>query len=128
MSYRSPLGRARGLGSAKEGVGHWWMQRLTSVALVPLTVWLVVALALLGRADYATLLEWVAQPVVAVLLIVLIPILFYHSSLGIRVIAEDYIDTKWLELTIITIVNFIGILLAVASIFAVLKIAFRAGM
>lgn len=128
MSYRSPLGRVRGLGAAKEGVGHWWMQRLTSVALVPLTAWLVVALALLGRADYAALLEWVAQPVVAVLLIVLIPILFYHSSLGIRVVVEDYVDTKWLELTIITIVNFISILLAVASVFAVLKIAFRAGM
>ena len=127
MSYRSPLARARGLGSAKEGVVHWWVQRVTSVALVPLMVWLVVALALLGQADYATLLDWVAQPVVAVLLVVLVPTLFYHSSLGIRVVVEDYVDTKWLEIVIITIVNFTHILLAVVSIFAVLKIVFGAG-
>lgn len=126
MSYRSPLARARGLGSAKEGVGHWWLQRVTSVALVPLMVWLVVALALLGQADYATLLDRVAQPVVAVLLVVLVPTLFYHSSLGIRVVVEDYVDTKWLEIAIITIVNFTHILLAAVSVFAVLKIAFGA--
>lgn len=124
MSYRSPLSRARGLGSAKEGVGHWWMQRVTSAALLPLMVWLVVTLALLGRADYASMLEWVANPVVAVLLIVLIPTLFYHSSLGVRVVVEDYVGTKWLEISIISVVNFINILLAAASMFAVLKIAF----
>ena len=126
MSYRSPLSRARGLGSAKEGVGHWWMQRVTSAALVPLMVWLVVTLALLGRADYVSMLEWVANPVVAVLLIVLIPTLFYHSSLGVRVVVEDYVDTKWLAISIISAVNFINILLAAASLFAVLKIAFGA--
>jgi succinate dehydrogenase / fumarate reductase membrane anchor subunit len=126
MSYRSPLSRARGLGSAKAGVGHWWMQRLTSVALVPLMIWLVVALALLGRADYVAMLAWVANPVAAVLLVVLIPTLFYHSSLGVRGVVEDYVDTKWLEITIITAINFINILLAAASMFAVLKIAFGA--
>lgn len=126
MSYRSPLARARGLGSAKEGVGHWWMQRITSVALVPLMAWLVVALALLGRADYATVSGWVAQPVVAILSVVLIPTLFYHSSLGVRVVVEDYVDTEWLRIAVIAIVNFANVLLAVTSIFAVLKIAFGA--
>lgn len=126
MSYRSPLSRARGLGSAKEGVGHWWMQRITSVALVPLMVWLVVALALLGRTDYASMSAWVAHPVVTVLLIVLIPTLFYHSSLGVRVVVEDYVHTKWLEISIITVVNFINILLAIACMVAVLKIALGA--
>lgn len=124
--YRSPLARARGLGSAKTGVGHWWIQRVTAVALVPLLVWLVVALALLGRADYMTLLAWVAQPAVTILLIVLIPALFYHSSLGVQVVLEDYVDTEWLRITAITLVNFINVLLTVTSVFAVLKIAFGA--
>jgi succinate dehydrogenase / fumarate reductase membrane anchor subunit len=125
-SYRSPLARARGLGAAKTGVHHWWVQRITSIALVPLLVWLVAALALLGEADYATLSGWVAHPVVAVLLVVLIPTLFYHSSLGVQVVLEDYVDTKWLRMTAIALVNFINVLLAVTSVFAVLKIAFGA--
>lgn len=125
-SYRSPLARARGLGAAKSGVHHWWLERITSVALVPLLVWLVAALVLLGQADYATLSGWVAQPVVAVLLVVLIPTLFYHSSLGVQVVLEDYVDTEWLRITFITLVKFINVLLAVTSVFAVLKIAFGA--
>lgn len=124
--YRSPLARARGLGSAKTGVGHWWIQRVTAVALVPLLVWLVVALALLGRADFATLSAWVTQPAVTILLIVLIPTLFYHSSLGVQVVLEDYVDTEWLRIAVIALVNFANILMTVISVFAVLKIAFGA--
>lgn len=124
--YRSPLARARGLGPAKTGVGHWWIQRITAVALVPLLVWLVAALALLGQADYATLSAWVAQPLVTILLIVLIPTLFYHGSLGIQVVVEDYLHTEWLRIAVIAAVDFINILLTVASVFAVLKIAFGA--
>ncbi len=124
MSYRSPLARARGLGPAREGVGHWWLQRLTAIALVPLVVFLVVALALLGKADYQTMVAWVSSPLVSILLIALAIALFYHSSLGIQVVLEDYISTKWLRLCAIMLVNFMNILLAIVSIFAVLKITF----
>ncbi len=124
MSYRSPLAKARGLGAAKEGVAHWWMQRLTAIALVPLILWLVFSLALLGQFDFALLQAWVAKPMVAIALITLMIALFYHSSLGVQVVVEDYISTEWLRLTVITLVNFINILLAIISIFAILKIAF----
>lgn len=127
MSYRSPLAKARGLGSAKEGVHHFWMQRLTAIALVPLLVWFVVCLALLGRADYETLSAWVAQPQTAIPLIILVLVLFYHSSLGIQVVAEDYIGTKGFRIAVIIAVNFANIVLAVISIFAILKIVFGTG-
>lgn len=123
MRYRSPLGRARGLGSAKEGVEHWWLQRLSAVALVPLAGWLVFALAGLAGADHAAVSAWLANPVVAVVLICLVPVLFYHSSLGVRVVAEDYIGTLWLRLAVIVGVNFLNTVLALVSILAILKVA-----
>jgi succinate dehydrogenase / fumarate reductase membrane anchor subunit len=127
MSYRSPLAKARGLGSAKEGVHHWWMQRLTAIALVPLLVWFVVCLALLGQADYETLSAWVAQPQTAIPLIILVLALFYHSSLGIQVVVEDYVGTEWMKIALIVTVNFANIVLVVISIFAILKIVFGTG-
>src|SRR5688572_867413 len=123
MNYRTPLARARGLGSAKEGVGHWWVQRLTAVALLPLLIWLVLALALLDGYDYKTLIEWVAQPIHAILLIVTVLALFWHSALGLQVIIEDYIGAEGLRLTLIVAANFANILGCIISIFAVLKIA-----
>lgn len=125
MSYRTPtpLLKARGMGSAKEGVGHWWIQRLTSVALLPLLVWLVLALALLDGHDYATLAGWVAQPVNAVLLIATMLALFWHSALGLQVIFEDYIGSKGLQLVVIVASNFAHVLLVIVSVFAVLKLA-----
>ncbi|HEY3487917.1 MAG TPA: succinate dehydrogenase, hydrophobic membrane anchor protein [Gammaproteobacteria bacterium] len=121
--YRSPLARARGLGSAREGVGHWWIQRLTSLALLPLMIWLVAAMALLGGADHFTLVNWVAKPVNAVLLIATALALFCHSSLGVQVIIEDYVATKWLRLSLIVAVNFANVLCGIITIFAVLKLA-----
>jgi succinate dehydrogenase / fumarate reductase, membrane anchor subunit len=123
MNHRSPLARARGLGSAKEGVGHWWAQRLTALALLPLLIWLVLALALLDGYGYMTLIGWVAQPVTAILLLVTVPALFWHSSLGLQVVIEDYIGSKGLRMTLIIAVNFANILGCIISIFAVLKIA-----
>jgi succinate dehydrogenase / fumarate reductase membrane anchor subunit len=125
VNYRTPtpLLRARGLGSAKEGVGHWWIQRVTAVALLPLMIWLVLGLALLGSSDYATLVVWVARPVNAILLIATALALFWHSALGLQVIIEDYIGSKGLRVALIIAVNFANILGAIVSIFAVLKIA-----
>lgn len=127
MSYRSPLSRARGLGSAKEGLAHWWLQRITALALVPLTIWLVLNLALLGQYDYESVLAWLRNPVSAVLLICMVIALFYHSALGVQVVAEDYISTKWRRLLVIISVNFASFVLAVVSILAIVKIVLGSG-
>jgi len=125
MSMRTPLGRVRGLGSAKEGVGHWWAQRLTAVALVPLLVWFVASLVEMAGADYAHVVAWIAEPPVAVLLALLFVAGFYHLALGLQVVIEDYVHTEPARLVSLIVVRFGCWALAVAAIFSVLKIAFR---
>jgi succinate dehydrogenase membrane anchor subunit len=123
MSLRSPLGKVLGAGSAKEGVHHWWLQRLTSIALVPLTIWFVVSLLSLPSFEHVTLITWIAQSWTALLLILFILVATWHSQLGVRVVVEDYVHggTKTLTLVLIT---FIHAVVAAAGIFAVLKVAF----
>lgn len=123
MSLRSPLSRARGLGSAKDGVHHWVWQRLTAVALIPLTFWFVASLAYMTTADYTTVTAWIERPYVAVLLSVYLATLLHHSQLGLQVVVEDYIHARWLNLSSLLLIKFAHVLLAAASIFAVLKIA-----
>jgi succinate dehydrogenase / fumarate reductase membrane anchor subunit len=123
MSLRSPLGRARGLGSAKDGVSHWWWQRLTAAALIPLTLWFVASVALLSGAGHEEVTAWIATPYVAVLLSIYLAVLFHHSQLGLQVVIEDYVHLEWLKLASIVLVKFVHVLLAAASIFAVLRIA-----
>lgn len=102
MNLRSPLGRARGLGSAKQGLHDWFIQRLTAIALVPLTFWLVVAVIANVGADYATMQAWLSAPGNATLLILFLVALFYHAQLGVQVIIEDYVhDPMWKPLGII---------------------------
>lgn len=121
MSLRTPLSEAKGLGSAKEGVGHWWMQRLTAVALVPLAIWFAFVVAMLESASYETVVVWLQSPVVAVLLILFIAATFYHTQLGLQVIVEDYVE-GWLKITSLVLINFLCIILTVAGIIALLKI------
>ena len=121
MSLRTPLSEAKGLGSAKEGVGHWWMQRLTAVALVPLAIWFAFAVAMLGSASYETMVAWLQSPVVAVLIILFIAATFYHTQLGLQVIVEDYVE-GWLKIVSLVFINFLCIILAVAGFIALLKI------
>ena len=123
-SLRSDLGRARGLGSAKEGAGHWWAQRVTAAALVPLTLWFVASVISLAGADLAAVRAWVANPVSAVLLIVLIGATFHHAQLGVQVVIEDYVHTEWAKVAGIFLVKFAAVLLAAIAGFSVLKIAF----
>ncbi len=123
MSLRSPLSHARGLGSAKDGVNHWVWQRLTALALIPLTFWFVASVAFYISADYAAMQAWVATPYVAVLLSLYLATLFHHSQLGLQVVIEDYVHTKWMNLSLLVLVKFSHVLLAAAGIFAVLKIA-----
>src|SRR5580700_1805842 len=94
---RSPLGRAIGLGSAKEGVEHWWAQRVTAIALVPLALWFVIAIIELAGADRALFVEWVRHPLPAVLLVLLLIAAFYHGALGLQVVIEDYVENEALR-------------------------------
>jgi succinate dehydrogenase / fumarate reductase membrane anchor subunit len=124
MSLRTPLGRVRGLGSAKEGVSHWWAQRVTAVALVPLTLWFVISLLSVAHADHETAVDWVSRPFNTVLLIILLITLFYHAQLGMQVVIEDYVHAEGAKLASLLLVKFVVILLAASAILAVLRIAF----
>lgn len=124
MSLRTALGRVRGLGSAKDGTHHWWMQRVTAIALIPLTVWIVASFVAMAGADYETARAWVASPVVAILFSLFIATGLYHLKLGLQVVIEDYVHGG-LKLVSLMASNFVCVLVAAASIFAVLKIAFQ---
>jgi succinate dehydrogenase / fumarate reductase, membrane anchor subunit len=120
---RSPLGRAIGLGSAKEGVDHWWAQRITAIALVPLSFWFVSSVIGLVGADLEAVQNWVSQPLPAILLILLLIATFYHVSLGLQVVIEDYVHTELVKLGLIILLRLLCFGFAVAGIFAVFSIA-----
>ena len=127
MSLRNPIGRALGRGSAKSGVSHWWVQRLTAVALVPLTVWFAFAVVHLPTSDYEAVRAWVASGINPVLLLLLIGALAWHSALGVQVVLEDYVHAKGLKLAALLASTLLHALLAVAGVYAVLRIAFTTG-
>ena len=120
---RSPLGRAIGLGSAKEGVEHWWTQRITAIALVPLSLWFVASVISLVGADIETVQNWVGLPLPAILLVLLFIATFYHASLGLQVVIEDYVHPELARLGLVVVVRLLSFGFAVAGIFAVLSIA-----
>jgi len=119
---RSDLARVRGLGPAHDGVGHWWAQRLTALALVPLTLWFVAAVVGLAGADHAAVADWIAQPIPAMLLVLLIVATFHHAQLGLQVVIEDYVHIEGLKIALILAVKGLAVLLAVAALFSVLRI------
>ena len=120
---RSPLGRAIGLGSAKEGVEHWWLQRITAVTLVPLSLWFVIAIIRLVGADSDGVRDWVGNPLPAIMLVLLLIATFYHAALGLQVVIEDYIHAELTKLGLVVIVRLGCFALAVAGMFAVLSMA-----
>jgi succinate dehydrogenase membrane anchor subunit len=119
---RAPLKVARGDGASGTGVHHWWLQRITAVALIPLAIWFLFFLFGLMHADYPAVLASIAQPVHAILLIVLSVCLFWHGALGLQVVIEDYIHTRWLEVTLQMALRFGAVLGALACIMAVLSV------
>lgn len=121
---RTALGKVRGLGAGKNGTGHWWAQRLTSVAMVPLVIWFIVSLAALTGADHATIVAWIANPFTAVLLALMVIAGFYHLKLGGQVIIEDYVHHEGLKVAGIMALTFACWAVGLASIFAILKISF----
>lgn len=122
--YRSGLGRARGLGSGKSGVGHWWVQRVTAVALLPLALYFVASVILLLGAGVNQMQAYMAEPWNCALFLALIGMLFYHLSLGLRVVFEDYIPNEAKRLITIMLVNGLIIFLAIICAISVLKLAF----
>ena len=122
MSMETPLGRVRGLGSAKSGLDHWWHQRLTALALIPLTAWFAVSLIVIASGTYQQAVDWIRDPIVAGLLILMLAAGYYHLKLGMQVIIEDYVHVEWQKITALIVVTFWCIALALASIMAVVWI------
>jgi succinate dehydrogenase / fumarate reductase membrane anchor subunit len=123
-SLRSGIARARGLGSAKEGVGHWWGQRLSALALIPLGLWLVISLVCHAGADRATIVQWLGSPFTLGALALTIIAAFYHAMLGLQVVIEDYVHTKAAKLALIILLQFAAFALAAAAIVSLLVVAF----
>jgi succinate dehydrogenase membrane anchor subunit len=120
---RTPLGRAIGLGSAKQGVEHWWLQRLTAVALVPLALWFVAAIIAHAGADLPALHGWLGRPVPATLMVLTLIATFYHAALGLQVVVEDYVHSELARLGLVTVLRLSCFALAAAGIVAVLRLA-----
>ena len=121
---RTPLARARGLGSAKAGVHHWWVQRLTAIALIPLVVWFAISLVMMSGAEYEVVRAWIGSPVVMVLLILTIAVGLHHAQLGMQVVIEDYVHSDGFKLALIVAVRFLAVLFGLAAVVAILSIGF----
>jgi succinate dehydrogenase / fumarate reductase membrane anchor subunit len=127
MNLQSPLNKVLGLGSAKEGSAHWWAQRLTAVGLVPLGLWFGFSLLGLPHGNYDLVAAWIAEPAHAILLILLVFTLVYHSSLGLQVVIEDYIHVPGAKVLVLVAVQFLHVILAVAGVYAVILVSVGAG-
>jgi succinate dehydrogenase / fumarate reductase membrane anchor subunit len=127
MSLRSPLGRARGLGSAKEGSGHWWQQRLTAIALLPLSIWFIASVVGLAGAHYEHFQAWLAAPGNTTLMLLLLFCLFHHLQLGMQMVIEDYLQDRGARVAALILVKMTSLLLGVFSGVAVLRTALIGG-
>jgi succinate dehydrogenase / fumarate reductase membrane anchor subunit len=127
VSYRTPLGRARGLGSAKHGAGHWISERITSIALAPLAIWMVYGILRLAAGDYGFAVHWVQSPLNATLVVLTFAIGFWHMHAGVRVVVEDYIH-KTLTKTALLLINlFVCGFAGALAVFSILKVALSGG-
>ena len=122
MSLQSPLNKVLGLGTAKEGTGHWWAQRLTAISLVPLTIWFAIALLGLPHGNYEMVAAWIAQPLNSILIVLLVISLIYHSSLGLQVVIEDYVPGP-AKVVVLVLVQLAHVVLAVSGIYAVIVVS-----
>ena len=124
MEMRSPLSRVRGLGSAKEGPAHWWAQRVTGVALVPLSLWFVVSVIALVGADFAAYRGWLAEHGNVLFMVLFIIALFHHAQLGVAEVIEDYVHHEPVKVVSLVAVKFLAIILGVSCVLAVLRVTF----
>lgn len=126
MSLRSPLGRVLGLGSAKDGTGHWWSQRVSGAALALLGLWFAWSLATMSGFSHSDAVAFIGQPLNAVLLLLLSVTMAYHSYLGVQVVIEDYVHSHGVKLVSLVLSRFAHVFLAVAAIFAILRLGIGA--
>jgi succinate dehydrogenase / fumarate reductase membrane anchor subunit len=124
MSLRSPLGKVLGMGSAKDGTAHWWAQRVSAVALIPLTLWFVFSLLTLPAFDFDTVRTWLSVPFSGFLAVLLVAVLAYHSYLGTIVIVEDYVTAAGMKVLTLLLLRFLYVLCGGAGIFAILRVVF----
>jgi succinate dehydrogenase / fumarate reductase membrane anchor subunit len=122
-SLRSPLGRVRGLGAAKGGTHHWWMMRVTSMALLPLTLWLVFSLARMPDATWQQATAWIGRPFNAVLLLAFLAAAFHHTAHGLQEVIEDYVRGELTKLGALLAVKGLCAVLWLTATLAVLRIA-----
>ena len=120
---RSPFDRTQGLGSAREGVGHWWMQRVTALALIPLTLWFAASLIARAGDDYGAFILWIRSSFTCVSMVLLLIALFYHMALGLQVVVEDYVHTDHIKMPSVIVIHLGCFALAAAGIIATLRIA-----
>jgi succinate dehydrogenase / fumarate reductase membrane anchor subunit len=123
VSLQTDIARARGLGASGTGTEHWWHQRMTSVALIPLSLWFVASMFKVAGAGHAAVKAWLSGPVSATLAILFIAITFHHTAAGLEVIIEDYVHTKWVKLVVLFVEKALCAIAATVSILSVLKIA-----
>jgi succinate dehydrogenase / fumarate reductase membrane anchor subunit len=122
-TLRTPLGRVRGLGAARGGTHHWWMQRVTSIALLPLTIWLVFSLAAMPGSTWQEATAWIARPFNAVLLLAFLAAAFHHTASGLQVVIEDYVRGEAARLAGLLVMKGVCVLLWLTATLAVLRIA-----
>ena len=120
FSTKGPVGRAKGLGSAHEGTTHWWLQRVTAVALLPLTLWFVMSIAAVAGKEREVVISWFGDPLSAIALSTLMVAGIYHAVLGIQVVIEDYVSCEWRKLLFIWIVRFLGFFLSALAVVSTL--------
>lgn len=120
---RTPLARIRGLGSAREGTGQFWAQRLTAVALIPLVLFFLVLLISLNGADFATVRTALVNPFVALMFVLMLVAGLYHMRIGMQIIIEDYIHSEGSKIALIMLNTFFAIVVGVASVYALVKLA-----
>jgi len=119
---KTPLGAAIGLGSAKNGTGHWWMQRVSAVLMIPLAIYLLVSFVSLASLDHGTVTRWMQQPLVTAAMLMFVLSMFFHSELGTQVVVEDYVGGKAKVVTLL-LLKFLHILLAIVAVIAILRIS-----
>jgi len=127
MAYKTSLAKARGLGSAKSGTKHWWMQRVTAVALIPLSFWLILFVQQLFHASFHEIKQWISNPLNLILLISWSFVGFYHAALGLQVVIEDYLSPEWLKITLVWLIKLAFLSGAISALVFAIRIAISAG-
>ena len=122
MSLRSPLSKAVGLGSAKHGFSHWWWQRVTAIALIPLSLWFVYSVVCLLGGTYSSAAQWLSSPINATIMLLFVLTSLFHAQTGVQVVIEDYVHTKWLNLAMLLCVKFASVVMAVLATISVLNV------